>query len=201
MNMPNPADAAPALRLVDDDAERNAVLSEWDRLAEQLADPDVELTAEEFAPVLALYHKLLRLHAAIDPMAAALVVLLARDASALDPDGDADQQDDGDAGTDEELIEDGFRDFLPREASPRDSGSRQPADRAARRRYVAASNRALNARHRQDPRFQDPNDGTGWPSPRGMMRPAPIGSDEWQEEQAAIQTHLACCAQEDFVDG
>lgn len=66
-------------------------VARWRALAADLRRPDVELTGEEFAPVLALLHRIRRAGEQVDPMAEALILLIARQAT--DDDGDNDAHD------------------------------------------------------------------------------------------------------------
>lgn len=179
----------------------------WSDLAARLGRGDVELTVEEFAGIVVAHEQLVEAEgAAPDPVLAALLRVLARQVIGRDDDGDHDEadenldrEDDDIDGSDKWLEDsgtcDGFGMMVRREDSPVVAERSQPRDPAGRRRYIAATTDELNRRHLTDPRFQSPDDPTGWPTPGGMT-PAPIGSDEWAEEQAAIATHLACCAAE-----
>src|SRR5690349_21775541 len=57
-----------------------ALLAEWDAIRRALEDPAVNLTAEEFAPLLATFAKMRRAGQYIDPMTVALVECLRRQA-------------------------------------------------------------------------------------------------------------------------
>jgi hypothetical protein len=62
----------------------------WQRYADELAHPAVELTAEEFAPILATFKLLRGLGEPFDPTFAALMLVL--EAQAIDGDDDVDAE-------------------------------------------------------------------------------------------------------------
>ena len=62
----------------------------WERLCEQLAHPDVELTAEEFIPVLSTFRALQRRGERMDRMLATLIGILERQLFGSDVDCDQD---------------------------------------------------------------------------------------------------------------
>lgn len=59
---------------------RVRLLAEWDGLAAQLREPDLELTPEEFAPIMSAFCRLKRAGHEHDPVLSSLLVLLSRQA-------------------------------------------------------------------------------------------------------------------------
>lgn len=89
---PEPA-GPPAIAIGIMPGSPHPALVEWVRIARQLCDPDVELTVEEFALVVKAYHRMRSADIFIDPMAQALIELIARQAADSDDDGDRDDSD------------------------------------------------------------------------------------------------------------
>lgn len=68
-------------------------IQRWERLTQELSHPAVELTIDEFAPVLATFHALKRAGMKFDPMLCALMGVLERQVF--------DSPDDSDSGNNE----------------------------------------------------------------------------------------------------
>ena len=80
------------------------MLQRWHAIAKMLSHPHVELTVEEFALVLATFRQLQHAGVEFDPVLAALIGIMERQAFMTGEDAESDNSDPDEDGSDEGLI-------------------------------------------------------------------------------------------------